>query len=319
MNQPAGSADRAEGIRRGDLSLQSLLDEFILSCILGGRSPLTIESHKGKLKRFLGYLSREGIEEAGLVTPAVLRGFLECMRETYHLDDATVPRYLMTLKAFWRWMLDEGHCSSDPAIRVKEKIPKKVVCGLSPGKVTMLLSGLQDKSAQGARNKAIIMILVDSGLRVTELVNLELDDVDIEEGSLELMGKGGKERLVPMGKATTKALRIYMELRESPMEWLWVNRRGGKLTRSGVQQMLRELDGGLGFHLHPHLLRHTFAISFHRNGGTPFELQRILGHKSLEMTRRYCQALNDEDVFKKHKLASPVDNAMRQRGTSRQK
>ena len=216
MSQPGsldlmgtGSAHRAEGNRRGDLDFHTLVDEFILSCIVGGKSPLTIEGHKGKLKRFLEYLSREGIEDTGLVTPVVIKRFLVCMKETHHLDQATVRRYLVTLKAFWRWMADEEHCSIDPTIRVKEQSPDKVVHGLSPEKVTPLLSHLDDGSAEGARNKAIVMILVDSGLRVTELVNLELDDVDIEEGSLELMGKGGKERLVPMGKATRKALRRY--------------------------------------------------------------------------------------------------------------
>lgn len=314
-SQPAGSCDREEHIRhRGGLDLR--VDEYIESLILGGRSPLTIEGYKAKLKRLVDYLIQEGIEETEQITPAVIRAFLEYMRKTHHLDQATIYKYLMTLKAFWRWMTAEKHCGSDPCLKVKEKNPKKIVRGLSPDKMTMVLALSLDGSSQGVRNVALIRAFLDSAGRVSEVVKLELQDVDLEEGTLKLKGKNNKERLVPIGEETRTALRRYLKQRVCQNSWLWVNRRGGRLTRSGVQQMLRKLRRELGFHLHPHLLRHTSAIAFHRNGGTPFELQHILGHTTLEMTRRYCQALDDEDICRKHKLASPVDNGMRARSVS---
>ena len=108
-----------------------------------------------------------------------------------------------------------------------------------------------------------------------------------------------------------KAAWEYIGIRDGDTSWLWVNKAGRKQDVSGVQQWLRKLGKKIGIRLYPHLLRHTFAISFLRNGGNVFALQSTLGHSSLEMTRRYCQALGFEDVFREHELASPIDNVIK--------
>ena len=156
-----------------------------------------------------------------------------------------------------------------------------------------------------------MFVLLDCGLRVSEVANLRIGDIDLSQRILTVMGKGSKQRLARMGLKTQKALWRYVMLRGSSSPWLWVNQRGDRLTANGIQQMIRELGKRIGVRLHPHLLRHTFAISFLRNGANTFECQYALGHSSLEMTRRYCQALNFDVVFKRHQIASPVDNALR--------
>lgn len=113
-----------------------------------------------------------------------------------------------------------------------------------------------------------------------------------------------------MGLNTQKALWKCIMLRESSSHWLWLNQHGDRLSANGIQQMIRKVGRKLGITLHPHLLRHTFAINFIRNGANTFECQYALGHSSLDMTRRCCQALDFEDVFKRHEVASPVDNAL---------
>jgi len=234
------------------------------------------------------------------------------IRETYNLDAATVQRYRITLKAFWRWAVEEGFATDNPTVRVKLASPQqKVIRGLSPDQLKVLLNSLQDRHLEDARNKVIVLMLLDCGLRVSELVNLKVEDIDLSRGILIVNGKGSKQRLARMGLKTQKALWKYMMLRDSSVPWLWVNQRGDRLTPSGIQQMIRKLGRKLGVSLHPHLLRHSFAISFLRNGANTFECQYALGHSSLEMTRRYCQALSFDDVFKRHQAASPVDNAFR--------
>jgi len=173
-----------------------------------------------------------------------------------------------------------------------------------------MIDVVKGDSQESARNKAIILILLDCGIRVSELANLKIDDVDMKRGVIIVMGKGSKQRLARLGLKTQKALWNYMVYRKNTSPWLWINRNGKRLTATGVQQMIRELGWKVGIRLHPHLLRHTFAISFLRNGANTFECQYALGHSSLEMTRRYCQALSFDDVFRRHELASPVDNAL---------
>ena len=191
-------------------------------------------------------------------------------------------------------------------------IMRKVVRGLSGQELKRLLEVVQDSSsALKVRNKAMVYILVDCGLRVSELANLEISDIDLQRGIIRVRGKGSKERLVRMGLSTQKALWQYMALRNNSMPFLWVNRSSVKQEANGVQQWMRDLGKRIGIRLYPHLLRHTFAISFLRNGGNVFALQAALGHNSLEMTRRYCQALGFEDVFREHEIASPIDNALR--------
>ena len=233
------------------------------------------------------------------------------IRGTYNLDAATVQRYLITLKAFWRWAVDEGFVTENPTARIKLGRPQhKVIRGLPLEQIKVLLNSLRDKSPEDTRNKAIVLMLLDCGLRVSEFANLRLEDVDLSRGVIVVMGKGSKQRLARIGLKTQKALWRYIVLRESSLPWLWLNQRGDRLTGNGIQQMIRKLGRRLGIPLHPHLLRHTFAISFLRNGANAFECQYALGHSTLEMTRCYCQALNFDDVFRRHELASPVDNAL---------
>ena len=269
--------------------------------------PETIETHRLKLGRFVDYCDDCPI---GDVSPVIIREFLGYVKDEYDLDIITVQRHLVSIKAFFHWTCEEGFITYNPTIGVRVGgILKKVVRGLSEQELKQLLMAVQDSSSVlEVRNKAIVYILVDCGLRISELVNLQLNDVDLKRGVIRIRGKGFKERLVRMGLQTQKALWEYMAIREGCVQWLWVNKAGCKQDASGVQQWLRKLGKRIGIRIYPRLLRHTYAISFLRNGGNVFALQSSLGHSSLEMTRRYCQALGFEDVFKEHEMASPVDN-----------
>ena len=155
-------------------------------------------------------------------------------------------------------------------------------------------------------------MLVDTGLRLGELVRLSVGDVDLIEGRCRVMGKGAKERVVPIGGRTRRALRALIVTRRRAVDPdpLFVSRRGGRLTPRAVQQLVRRvaLAAGVSTRCSPHVLRHSFARAFLSNGGDVFSLQRILGHSpsSLQVTRRYVQLL-DDDLRAVHRRVSPVD------------
>ena len=189
----------------------------------------------------------------------------------------------------------------------KPKLQHKTVKGLEPEIIKTLLNVFNGRSFNDIRNKAILLMFLDTGLRLSELVGLNLSDIDIERGIIKIVGKGNKERYARIGVKTQKALWNYLAHRPVEKEYVWLGKGNCKMTADGIAQMIRNLGKRLGIRLYPHKLRHSFAISFLRNGANPFELQIALGHTTLEMTRKYTQALGFEDVFKRHMVASPVD------------
>jgi site-specific recombinase XerD len=240
-----------------------------------------------------------------------IREYLSYVKDKYHLSLATVERYKVALQSFYHWLLDEGFIQSNLMSKVKIVKPdKKLIGSLSTEQMCKLLDNFNGKSIEDYRNRAIVMLLLDTGLRCSEVANLRLGDIDIKRGIIKVMGKGRRERLARIGLKTQKALWHYLLRRgdNGSNDYLWLNQRHEKLTRYGIEEMLHKQGQKLGFRVYPHLLRHSFAINFLRNGANAFEVQYALGHSSLEMTRRYCSSLNWDDVYRKHQKASPVDN-----------
>jgi len=220
-------------------------------------------------------------------------------RANRKVNQTTVQRYWTGLSVFFNWCVREGFFEISPMVNMrKPKIAKKVMKGLENGDMAKLLN-ISGRSLIDYRNKAILMLFLDSGLRLSELASLKLDDISLKQGTVKVYGKGAKERITPMGIKTRKAVWNYLARRNG--DGLW------GITADGIAQMVKDSGRKVGLDISPHKLRHTFAISFLRNGANAFEVQRSLGHSTLEMTRRYCQALGDEDVIKRHRVSSPVD------------
>jgi site-specific recombinase XerD len=162
----------------------------------------------------------------------------------------------------------------------------------------------------GSRNRAIVLVLLDSGLRLSELTDIRLHDIDTEKGWIKVLGKGSKERIVRIGKAAQKALWRYLMYRgESDREEVWLSEEKRPLQSAGVQSIIQSLkkracineEGAV------HRFRHTFALNFLRADRNPFNLQYLLGHNSLEMVKRYTATMGMEDALKAHEKASPAD------------
>jgi site-specific recombinase XerD len=232
------------------------------------------------------------------------------------LSGHTLTCYLRSLKCFTNWCLAENLLPGDPFDGVKiPKPPKKVIPAFSEAQLAALLAATEPQTPRGFRDYTIILTLLDTGLRISELCTLKMGDVQIEDGILKVLGKGNRERQVPFGREVQKLLWRYLSLsRPEPAHPQTVNvfltMDGKPLNKNSfgaIMHALGEKAGLAGIRCSPHSLRHTAAISFLRNGGDAFSLQRLLGHSSLEMTRAYCQ-IADVDLTKAHRQASPVDN-----------
>ena len=196
------------------------------------------------------------------------------------------------------------------------RVPKTIVPTLTDEQLQALLAAPDRRTWAGTRDFAIVLVLLDTLIRVSELVGLNAEDVDLDEGVIGVMGKGGKERRVPFGTATAQALRRY----ESAVEDLrsgdpfFITRYGRRMSRRAVHEMMtlygRRERGMDGARCSPHTLRHTGAKRFILVGGDVFTLQKLLGHTTLAMVRRYVE-LADVDVKVQHQRFGPADSLLR--------
>jgi integrase/recombinase XerC len=305
------------------VTIKQAIDEFLLSCKVEGKSYGTIECYSDKLKGFLWYATNyDWPDDIEAITTNHLREFLAYLRETPHrfnskcpramkpINSTTIQKYYRALSALFNWSVNEGILETNCLVKIKvPRAEKKVVKSLSSTEVNQLILHFGD-SFDGMRNKAIILVLVDCGLRLGELLNLKLFDINMEQQLMKADGKTG-ERVVRFGATTGKALRRYLKLRSKVNgnnDSLWLTEKGITLKDSSVETMFIKLCKRTGIRVHPHLLRHTFATMWLRNGGDSLMLQRLLGHTTLMMTNRYCQAVGCYDAIEAHKRYSPVDN-----------
>ncbi|MHB8958349.1 MAG: tyrosine-type recombinase/integrase [Candidatus Limnocylindrales bacterium] len=300
----------------GDVPLRELIEEYAAALEVAGRSRRTIDWYRAYLDDFAGFAERDG-------GSAVL----------HHLSAATARRWLLagqaarvrplapnsvagrvrTLRAFGHWLQRELQLDADPLAGLSPpRVPDVLVPSLTAAQMRALLAAVDGGSEAVVRDRAIVLLLLDTGIRLGEIVSLSVGDVDLVEGRCRVMGKGSRERVVPLGGRARRALRVSLVSRGqlSADDPLFVGRRGARLTPRAVQLLVRRLGRAAGFsgRCSPHVLRHSFARAFLTNGGDVFSLQRILGHSpaSLQVTRRYVRLL-DDDLRAVHRRVSPVD------------
>jgi len=307
------------------LDLQNLIQGFKLSCQTENKSPKTIEWYTCFLDRFYKFLKKSnypsGVKRINKDHIRTFILFLQQEAKTPHtkrpLSQSTVQGYVRTLKSFFSWLKREDYIERNLMTGIP--IPRavsKIVNTFSHEQITSLVNYCRTSNDAGYRNLAIILLLLDSGIRVSELVNIEIEDVNLAEGHIIIrIAKGNKERFVPVGSLVQKTLWKYLnQYRPKPITErvtrLFLSQYGIPLTKSGIQQMLRRYGkraGISGVRCSPHVFRHSFAKNYLLNGGDIFSLQKILGHSSLASVRIYLN-LFISDVKNQHKRFSPVDN-----------
>jgi len=300
-------------------SPREALQEAVASFVRRGQarslSPRTVEFYQERLGVFLRWLDAEKLD----LNPAdasadVVRDFLAAEKE--RTSAATANHAYVALRALLRYLEAEEWIAANPMERVeKVRTTRKLIETFTQEQVEALLAQCS-RSFNGARLRAIILTLVDCGLRASELCGLTLDGVSWDEGTLKVMGKGSKERVVPFGEATRQSLLAYVSRRGNlrGQGALFVTSLGDALNRHELHRVLSEAGkraGLTGVRCSPHTFRHTCAVSYLRNGGDAFTLQKLLGHSDLAMTRRYCE-LSSADVVAKHRQFSPGDRFLSQ-------
>jgi integrase/recombinase XerD len=274
-----------------------------------GLRPNTLLSYRRDLRAYERVLREQGVTEPAGVTTAMVGGYATRLRTAIDDDGklryvaASVARALVAVRSFHRFCVDEGLAGVDPTEdligpRVAAGIPKP----LSEADVEALLAAASSESPAGLRDRAILEVLYAGGLRITELVGLDRRDLDDDTGLLRVYGKGGKERVVPLGGPARTAVRAYLAQGRTVLarpgrsgtragDAIFLNARGGRLTRQGVWGLVRAAGrrAGLGDQVYPHVLRHSCATHMVDRGADIRVVQELLGHASVSTTQVYTK------------------------------
>jgi len=292
-----------------DLSLA--IQAFFSYCASKNLSENTITYYRYRLQAFQQFCAQSEMPVTpGNTSTQLLREFLT--HETQVNSSTTANHSSIALRTFFNFLVKDGFLNENPMDGVERIRRRRTVIETFTSEQIEKILTTCGRNFVGIRDRAIISVLLDCGLRVTELCTLTLRDISWTEQMLTVVGKGDIERVVPFGQGARQALTQYLTRRgELDTEALFVSCYGVPLNRYRAREILlsRCTQAGItGVRCSPHTFRHTCAVWYLRNGGDVFSLQRLLGHSDLAMTKRYCDSLSAADVQKKHRECSPVDN-----------
>ncbi|MFP6649072.1 MAG: tyrosine-type recombinase/integrase, partial [Pirellulaceae bacterium] len=230
---------------------------------------------------------------------------------TRRVSKTAINTYARGIRAFFATLEREEFIAPHDIAKARvPKAPIKQIVPFTESELKAIFGAIGTKGPLSARNRAMALLLLDPGLRVSEACGLSDDDVDLSEMQITVTGKGGRDRLLPLSRWATKALLVYkVKARPEPLgcDNFFLTKEGIPVSPSAVEQMLTRVGNRTGVRgVTPHRFRHSFALLFLRNGGDSFHLQRLLGHSTLEMTRRYTR-LADVDIKEAHRKFSPSD------------
>ncbi len=301
-------------------TIDVLLDSFRRDLKARNKAPRTIQSYEEAVRQFGAFLSSHGMPtEAVSIKREHVEAYIVDVLEHYRPTTATA-RY-KSLQQFFKFLVDDGELTLSPMSKMHPPaIPEQSVPVLKLKEVKALLDACNGSSFEDRRDQAIIRVFFDTGLRLSELVNLKLtlsdlpdvpSDVDLDDNRLHVLRKGRRPGEVRIGAKTVKALDRYLRIRsqhpDSDEPWLWLGRRG-HMGQSGVQQMLRRRADQAGLeHLNPHQFRHTFSHEYLASGGSPENLMAITGWRSRSMLQKYASSTAIERAREEHKRLSPGD------------
>lgn len=284
-----------------------------------GLSVNTLAAYRRDLGRYVAFCAKRDVLAPEMVREATVRSFVASISaSTWGEDDRpysarSVARALSCVRSFHRFLLREGAAERDPATAVVQpKLPRSLPHPLSVDEVARLLGVPDVGTPVGLRDRAIFEVLYGAGLRISELVGLDVDDVDLEEGFVRVLGKGGKEREVPLGGFGRDAVTAYL-IRARPAfasattrAALFLNQRGGRLTRQSSARLLAShaLAAGIERRVTLHSLRHSFATHLLEGGADLRAVQEMLGHADIVTTQIYTH-VDRERLRQVHKKYHP--------------
>jgi integrase/recombinase XerD len=291
-------------------SLNDQLQDFLHYLIVErGLAMNTIQSYERDLKKYILYINEvEKIESLETVSRFNILGFLKQLKES-GLSSRTLARHIASIRSFHQFLLREKAVSHDPSVHVETPQPERTLPKvLSMKEVELLLETPSLKTAFGVRDKAMLEVLYATGIRVSELINLDLGDIHLTMGFLRCVGKGNKERIIPIGREATQSLENYINearrelVGKKTTDALFLNHHGNRISRQGFWKILKRLtkEAAIKKELTPHTLRHSFATHLLENGADLRAVQEMLGHADISTTQIYTHVTKArmKDVYK---------------------
>ncbi len=293
--------------------MEQLLDQFLHYLIVEkGLSKNTIEAYSHGLTRFLTHLREKGVQEIRNVDKFHIRSFLLVLRKK-NLNTRSIVRNLVAIRTFFRFLIQEGILESNPVEELESpKVAKTLPEILTLKEIEQILEQPNLQTPLGTRDRAMLEMLYATGMRVSELTQLPIHQVNLEGGYVLLYGKGSKERIVPLGTEAIKWVTVYLKAargilskgKENPS--LFINRSGKGMSRQRFWKNLKDYArrAGLRKRVTPHLLRHSFASHLLERGADLRSVQMMLGHADISTTQIYTH-VTGERLKKVHKQYHP--------------
>ncbi|MCM0623688.1 site-specific tyrosine recombinase XerD [Lysinibacillus sp. OL1_EC] len=257
----------------------------------------TLASYRRDLESYVHFLKEaEGMSDFSVVERTTILRHLEQLR-AQGKTSRTVARHISSIRSFHQFLLREKRAETDPTVHLEmPTIEQKLPNILSIQEIEALLTAPNKSKPQGIRDLAMLELLYGSGMRISELIALDLADIHITMGFVRVFGKGGKERIIPLGKSALSAINAYLNGARSQLQGkypktdaFFINQRGKRLTRQGCWKLMKEhaLKAGIQHELTPHTLRHSFATHLVENGADLRAVQEMLGHADISTTQIY--------------------------------
>jgi integrase/recombinase XerD len=258
----------------------------------------TLESYKRDLAQYVHFIQHQGIAAWRETGKAHIMAYLNELKKIGRAS-ATLSRTMVSLRAFYQFLLKERQIDQDPSLNLETpKMEKKLPGILSIQDIEILLEAPLTSQANGSRDKAMLELLYATGIRVTELTSLNLDDVNLQMGYIRCVGKAGKERMIPIGSMSARCLEAYITgmrsklLKQSEaLDALFIGHLGTRMTRQGFWKIIKRYaqETRILKPITPHTLRHSFAAHLLENGADLRTVQEMLGHADISTTQIYAQ------------------------------
>lgn len=291
--------------------MEQLVENYLMHLkVERGLAQNTLDSYRRDLAKFVRYVKNLGVHDPGAVDRRQILSFMDDLHKGGKAA-STISRNLAAIRSFYRFLTRENLVGNNPSQQLDSpKIPKRLPYILSVSQVNCLLGQPDTRSPAGLRDKAMLELLYASGIRVSELVDLNCADLNLDMGFTRCLGKGSKERIVPLGSSAVEAVHAYLQhgrprlLRNNQETAVFVNVHGRRLTRQGFWKILKKYVTAAGFkgEITPHTLRHSFATHLLENGADLRSVQEMLGHADISTTQLYTHVTSNRlrDVYQQY-------------------
>jgi len=289
------------------LSWQTYLEQFLDYLMLErGLAMNTVYAYERDLRDHISFLKSKGIQGLTGVDESQVIAYLARLRRSGAAPSTTM-RKLSAIKSFYRYWMREGKLTADPTANLDSpRLGRKLPATLTVEEIDRLLAQPDPKTKRGLRDRAMLELLYATGMRISEMLNLEIGAVNLKMGFVRCLGKGSKERIIPVGKQAIEATLAYLDTRADDSSYLFPGRGGKAMSRVGFWKILKRYgaQAGLKQPISPHMLRHSFATHLLERGADLRFIQEMLGHASISTTQVYTQ-VSTEHLKETYKKAHP--------------